>query len=301
MGEQQKEKRTVEWSFSFEKLSDQISEFVRSATDGEGAEVKTGHFSTPLEAAASAQVRVDFSVGESTIRALPAESSNLLDADLTYVGEVELTSTGEAEKVVRLSQKAGASDWVRGASTWFNKRQPLRWDVALTRNIPLDLDLHCGAGRVDLDLSALQLTGFSIGNGAGEVIINLPAGEYAAKVGGGVGRTSISIPNDAFVDLKLSSGAGEVNLDIGQHASVQAQINGGVGEFNLNIPEGAAVRLEARTGIGSINVGGLLQRISASNGEFWDKGGVWETANFEDAERQIVIHFNGGIGAFNLR
>lgn len=294
MDEQQKDKRTVEWSFSFEKLGDQISEFVRSATDGETAEVKIGHFSTPLDAATSARVRVDFSVGESNIRALPAESPNLLEADLSYVGEIELTSEGAAEKTVRLSQKAGAS-------TWFNKRQPLRWDVALTRSIPLDLDVHCGAGRVDLDLSALRLIGFNIASGAGEVIINFPAGEYHAKVGGGVGRTSLSIPNEAFVNLKLSSGAGEVNLDIAQGASVNAHINGGVGEFNINLPEGAAVRLEARTGIGSINVGGLLQRISSSSGEFWDKSGVWETANFEDAERQIVIHFNGGIGAFNLR
>lgn len=299
--DEQKNKRTVEWSFSFEKLSDQISEFVKSATDGEPAEVKTGHFSTPLDAATSVRVQIEFSVGESNIQALPAESLNLLEADLTYIGEIELTSVGEAEKTVRLSQKAAASDWFKGASTWFNKREPLRWDVALTRNIPLDLDVHCGAGRVDLDLSALRLTGFSIANGAGEVIINFPSGEYHAKVGGGVGRTSLSIPTDAFINLKLSSGAGEVNLDIAQGASVNAQINGGVGEFNLNIPEGAAVRLEARTGIGSISVGGLLQRISSSSGEFWDKSGVWETANFEDAERQIVIHFNGGIGAFNLR
>ncbi len=63
--DEQKNKRTVEWSFSFDKLSDQISDFVKSATDGEGAEVKSGHFSTPLDAAASAKVRVDFSVGES--------------------------------------------------------------------------------------------------------------------------------------------------------------------------------------------------------------------------------------------
>lgn len=301
--DEQKEKRTVEWSFSFEKLGDQISDFVKSATsgDGEDTEIKQGQFSSPLEGAASASVRVDLSVGEAIVSALSPESTNLLEADLTYVGEIELTATGEAERVVRLSEKADASDWVRKASGWFNKRQPLRWDVALTPTIPLQLDLHSGAGRSNFDLSALRLTGLNISSGAGEVIVNFPAGKYAAKISGGVGRSMLTVPEGAVVDLNLSSGAGEVNLDLALGASVNAKIDGGVGACNVRVPQGAAVRLEARTGIGSINAGAMLQRVSSSGNDFWDKGGTWETANFEDAERQIVIRFNGGIGAFNLR
>jgi len=292
---------TVEWSFSFEELGDKISEFVKSATDPEGAEIKTGHFDTPLDGAESAKVRIDLSVGEATIHPVSAESGNLLEADLTYVGEIELTSEGDAEKTVRLRQRAGASEWVRGATGWFNNRQSLRWDVGLTPKIPLSLDLHCGAGRAEFDLGTLKLTGLNVNSGAGEIIASLPPGEYEARISGGVGRTTLNLPEGAFVQLNMSSGAGEVNLNIAQGASVHAKISGGVGACNVRVGEGAAVRLEARTGIGDINVGGLLQRVSASGGDFWDKGGVWQTANFEDAERPVVINFNGGVGSFTLR
>ncbi|MEP7291887.1 MAG: hypothetical protein ABI835_08885 [Chloroflexota bacterium] len=299
--DEQKDKRTVEWSFSFEKLGDQISDFVKSATDKEQLELKHQQFKAALDGAISAQVRIDLAVGEANITALSSESANLLEADLTYVGEVELMVEGETEKVVRLRQKSEASDWVRGASGWFNNRQPLRWDVVLTPTIPLNLEVHSGAGRSNFDLSALKLTGLHVASGAGELVAKFPAGEYEAKISGGVGRSAIQIPADAFVNLNLSSGAGEVNLDIAEGAALVARISGGVGACNVRVPAGAAVRLEARTGIGSINVGGLLQRVSGKGGDFWDKGGVWETANFEDAERQIVISFNGGVGAFTLR
>jgi hypothetical protein len=299
--DENKEKRyTVEWSFSFEKLGEQIGDFFKSLGDKGEEEIKHGHFSEPLGAATSARVRVDFSVGESTVTALNT-SDNLIEADLTYVGEVELQATGEQEKVVHLSQSAGAAEWLRSAFGWIGSGQRLRWDIALTPNIPLNLDLHGGAGRSMLDLTALQLTGLNVGAGAGEFVVKLPGGRYGARYAGGVGRSSITVPADADVDLNVSSGAGEVNLDISEGAALNARISGGVGACNISVPPSAAVRLEARTGIGSINAGARLQRISASGGDFWDKGGVWQTANFENAERKITIRFDGGVGALTVR
>lgn len=298
---QEKEKHyTVEWSFSFEKLGEQIGDFFKSLGDKSDEEIKHGQFSEPVGDAASARVRIDFSVGETTVQAL-STPDNLIEADVTYVGEIELKATGEQEKVVHLSQAAGAAEWFRSAVGWFGSGQRLRWDIGLTPNIPLNLDLHGGAGRSTLDLSKLQLSGLNIGAGAGEFILQLPSGRYNARYSGGVGRSSISVPSGAEIDLMASSGAGEVNLDIKDGAALNARISGGVGQCNVTIPADAAVRLEARTGIGSINAGGRLQRVSASGGDFWDKGGVWQTANYESAERKIVIRFDGGVGAFNIR
>ncbi len=299
--DEEKEKRyTVEWSFSFEKLGEQISDFFKSVGDKDHEDIKTGHFSEPLGEATSARVRVDFSVGESTVTALNT-SENLIEADLTYVGEIELHATGDQEKVVHLGQAAGAAEWFRSALGWFGSGQRLRWDVALTPKIPLNLDLHGGAGRSNLDLSALQVTGLNVSSGAGEFTVNLPSGTYNARYSGGVGRSSLTVPSGADVDLNVSSGAGEVNLEIDEGAAVNARISGGVGQCNIQVPSGAAVRLEARTGLGSIKAGPQFARISASGGDFWDKGGVWQTANFEGAERKIVIRFDGGVGELNIR
>ncbi len=298
--ENQEKNYKVEWSFSFEKLGEQIDTFFKGLGSKGEEEIKHGQFSEPLGAATSARVRVDFSVGESTITALNT-SENLLEADLTYVGDVQLNATGEVEKVVHLNQAAGAGEWFRSAVGWFGSGQRLRWDVALTPKIPLNLDLHAGAGRSSFDLSGLQVTGLNIASGAGEVILSLPKGQYNARVSGGVGRSSVTVPAGADIDLTVGSGAGEVNLHVDEGAQVKARISGGVGQTNVSVPAGAAVRLEARTGIGSINPGPQFQRVSGSGGEFWDNGGVWQTANYEGAERKIVIRFDGGVGALNVR
>jgi hypothetical protein len=300
MDEDKQKNYKVEWSFSFEKLGDQIGDFFKSVGAEGSEEIKHGEFSEPLGGASSARVRVDFSVGEATITTLK-NSDNLLEADLTYVGDVELKSSGDKEKVVFLSQAAGAAEWFRGALGWFGSGQRLRWDVELTPVIPLNLDLHSGAGRSNFDLSDLQLTALNIASGAGELVVSLPVGQYNTRVGGGVGRTSINVPAGANLDLIVSSGAGEVNLDIGEGAALNARISGGVGATNVSVPTGAAVRLEARTGLGSVSAGAQLKRISGSGNDFWDNGGVWQTPNFESAERKIVIRFDGGVGAITVR
>src|SRR4051794_19494166 len=110
MDENKEKNYKVEWAFSFEKLGDQIGDFFKSVSTEGKEEIKHAQFSEPLGAATSARVRIDFSVGESTIKPLNT-SDNLLEADLTYVGDVELKASGETEKVVHLSQAAGAAEW----------------------------------------------------------------------------------------------------------------------------------------------------------------------------------------------
>lgn len=300
MDENNEKNYKVEWSFSFEKLGDQIGDFFKSMGSKGEEEIKHGTFSEPLDGATSARVRIDFSVGESTLKAL-GESENLIETDLTYVGEILLQASGESEKIVHLSQKAAPADWVRSALGWIGSGQRLRWDVGLTPSIPLNLDLHAGAGRSQYDLSALQVTGLNIASGAGETTIKLANGQYNARIAGGVGQANISVPSGADVDLNVSSGAGEVNVEIAEGAAVKARISGGVGQCNVTVPSGAAVRLEARTGIGSINAAPQFRRVRGSGGDFWDKGGVWESDNYESAERKITLRFDGGVGEFNLR
>lgn len=299
MDENKEKNYKVEWSFSFEKLGEQIGDFFKSVSNQSEEEIKHGFFSEPMDGATSARVRVDFSVGEATIKPLNT-SENLIEVDLTYVGEILLEASGDQEKVVHLSQKSAPADWVRSAIGWIGSGQKLRWDVTLTPSIPLNLDLHGGAGRSQFDLSSLQITGLNVSTGAGETTILLPKGQYAARYSGGVGQSNLNLPSGADVDLNVSSGAGEINLDIADGAVVKARISGGVGQTNIRVAPDAAVRLEARTGIGSISAP-RLTRMSASGGDFWDKGGVWQTANFEGAERKIVIRFDGGVGALNLR
>ncbi|NDJ60496.1 MAG: hypothetical protein GYB67_05185 [Chloroflexi bacterium] len=291
-----------EWSFSFEKLGQNISEFFNSLGQGSSESVKTGQFSELVAGATSARVRIEPSIGKTTITALEA-SENLIEADVTYIGEIKFVTGGEAggEKSVALGQAAGVADWVRGAVGWIGSNQQLKWDVALSPQIPMLLDIHSGAGQNQFDLSKLQLTSLSVVGGAGETNLTMPGNrQYAVQINTGVGRASVNIQENATVDLTMRIGTGEVNMAIGNNASINARLTGGIGVTNVIIPSDAAVRVEANAGIGSINVNSRIPRLQTT-GESWSRGGVWQTADYETAERKIFLHLEGGVGEFNVR
>ncbi len=292
----------TEWSFSFADLGDKINEFVRSmGASGDQAAIKTERFSELLGATTSARVRLDTPVGETTIKA--ASGDVLVDAEITHVGEVKFAVIGETEKNVTLSQKSEAADWVRGIFGWIGSVGKLRWDVALSPDVPIALDIHSGVGKSSFDLSQLQLTGLDIHGGTGESAISLPNMDtpYRAVINGGIGEIDVKVPANASLDLKLRAGTGQIKLDIGENAELNADIKGGVGQTDVRLAYGAAVRIEARMGLGQVDVPASFTRLSGSNMSGIGGNGVWQSPNYEGAARKINITFDGGVGELKVR
>ena len=290
----------TEWTFSFDKLNGEIGEFVKSWGVGDEEAIKQGEFVEPINGATSAQVRVDFAVGENTVHGL-TNLDNLFEADLTYVGEINFVTSGEAERVVALSQKSAPADWVRNAIGWIGSKGNLHWDIGLATQVPLSLEIHAGVGKSNFDLHELQLTRATVYGGAGEIDVNLPNADapYAVTIHTGVGEVDITIPDGATVDLNVHGGVGKVELSVGAGAHVNVEITGGVGETSVRLADGTAARFEAEQGLGDLNFSRGFNRLSGSD-EFVTKRGVWQTANFEGAERKVTVRYKGGVGALNV-
>lgn len=268
------------------------------------AEVKSDRFIAPLENATSARVDLDLSLGEAHVHAL-TDSANLIDADLTYLGEIDFAVTGDAEKQVKLRQ---ASDSLVGwldPSNWFggSPSQKLRWEVGLNPDILLHLDIQTGLGESQLELDELKVTQLQIKGGAGTLHTKLPANtdSYTAQIRGGAGKLDIDIPGNVTLGTSIQCGMGAVDIKIEAGAAINAQIQGGAGAVTIDVPQDAAVRVEAQTGLGSIRMAPHLSQLSASQEAFVNQQGVWETPGFAEAERQINITFNGGLGSLTVQ
>lgn len=241
-------------------------------------EVITEQFSEELGTADSARVALDFSVGPVEVWTLEG-SNDLLQAEVTHLGEVEFSSSGTNRKTIQLDSKELSFN-----SGWFdiiNERE-LRWDVAISPEIPVELDINGGIGQAELDLRGLDLSKLELDVGVGEFRIYLPATieGYDAKISGGVGETYIEVAEDA--DIRL-------------------EIDGGVGEVTIRLPADAAVRLDASIGVGRVRVPSYFRQVSGGDSDFVGEDGVWETSGFDDAERRIFITFNGGVGGLIIR
>ena len=305
MSEQKPKNYKTEWSFSFEKLGDDIRDFVQDVTTNAEEEIKSATYTAGIEGATAARVRLDLSVGDTVINALPA-SEDAIVANLIYVGEISFVAETDDSntRVIHLSQRAGAREWFRGALGWIGSKQKLRWDVGVTPSIPLDLDVRGGVGRSQLDLTGLDLTTLHVAGGAGQIDLTLPVGEYVATLDVGVGEMNIVVPSNSHVELSIGGGVGEINLRLHDGATANVRIRGGVGEVNVRASETTPISLTAKTGVGSIRVPDRLIRVSGSGNSGMDRSGVWQTSGFEGAvaeTRPIIIHYDGGVGAFNLR
>ena len=272
-----KKKRKVEWSFDFEGMGERFSQFFSDMTGGE-VEVKSAELFAPREGAASARIEIDFSVAKASLTAIPTDNENLFEARINYIGEYEFEVSGAEERFIALRQKGR---FPRGVRQIIGNNKDLNWDIALAPNIPYDLSVKGGIGEADIDLSNLLADVVKLETGVGKVALTLPARgkAFAASINGGVGKTDVVIPAGSGGELDIS---------------------GGVGEVNITVAVDAAVRLSTDAGIGKVNLPNSFIRISGGD-HFVGISGVWESPNFDEAEKQIIIDLDGGVGSFNLR
>lgn len=283
-----------EWSFSFDKLNDQISDFVRSFGVSGEASLQTDIFSEPIGPAQRAQCRFDLPVGETKITSITGD--NLIEAELTHLGDVRFAVSGETEKMVSLGQNTDAADWVRNLFGWIGAQGKLNWSIGLTNSIPLDLDIHSGVGNSTFDLRGLDLTKANVYGGAGDIDLTLPVGTFPVQLSGGIGKFVVNVPAGATIDLSLRAGTGTVELNVGANATVTARIKGGVGDVTVNLPAASPVQVDARMGLGDVNLPDRLVRVSGDSDTIIGKSGVWQTPDYEANEQRIMLDFDGGVG-----
>ena len=272
-----KQKCKVEWSFDFESLRDRFSQFFTDMVGGE-VEIETANLIAPRNGAENASIDINFSVGRASLTALAPDSDNLFEAEINYIGEYHFDVTGGARRKISLRQKG---QFPTGIGRIIGNNTDLCWDIALATAIPYQFAMKGGVGETDIDLSHLLVDTINLETGVGKIALTLPLQDtaIAARISGGIGKSEIVVPAGCSGDLV---------------------INGGVGEVTVIVSPQTALRLSANAGLGKIDLPETIQR-KAGKGDILGVDGVWETAKFAEADRQLTIDFDGGIGSFKLQ
>lgn len=274
-----REERTVEWQFDFANLGESIKNLMGSLAGEEETRHET--FKAGIDGATRAEVEIDFSIGKGNIRTL-GQSGNLIEADITYVGEMDFIVEGDTSKYVKLAQKQPKNviSPLRQGFRALADRKDLTWDVGLSPNVPLDLSIDGGVGPVKANLTGLTISELEIDSGVGTMNITLPiqTNPLHAEIDSGVGQLTVTVPEGAHGEL---------------------DIEGGVGEVVIYVSRNSAVLLTAESGLGSIKVPDGLRRVAGSR-EFIEDSGEWRTEGYELAEKRLRIKFDGGVGSFRI-
>ncbi len=232
---------------------------------GEKPEPRRETFIVSAEETRSASFDLDLSIQPAAVSGL-SDSNNLLEAEIGHFGDVELTVTGAAEKQVSLDQ-SGVVSWFAWAFQAIQE-EALTWEVQLSRQIPMDLNVEASTGTAELDLSGIQLESFYFDGSTGNSTIIFPASiqGYQARVEGSTGDIEILLPAEGSLSLRLDGSTGQILLDV---------------------PEGAALQVEVLSGgTGDVVRPDWLMKVEGL--EDRDEG-LYQSAGFDSAEYQLVV------------
>lgn len=124
------------------------------------------------------------------------------------------------------------------------------WDLRLNKDVPLDLDVHFGAGQAQLDLGALNLRGVNVQMGVGQMQLDLrgaPKHDYTVSIQGGVGEADIKLPNTVGIEATASGGIGEISVN-------GLTKEGGRWANEAFRNPGVKVHVDVKGGIGAIHI-----------------------------------------------
>lgn len=237
----------------------------------EGARVgdlQTRSETVELGDAESVNVEIEMGAGE-----LDASggANDLLEATFTYnVEELDPQVTySDGNLRVRHGDVQG------GIGTFFDLDEYRNeWDLRFNNDVAMEMSIDLGAGRTSLELGSLALTGLDVRAGAGDVNLDLSGSQSLnqlefdmgagalmmdltgdwqddldARIRGGVGELTLSLPRDVGVRVDVTTGIGEVdssglnrdgdtytNDAFGESdVTLRIDIDGGVGRINLDV------------------------------------------------------------------
>lgn len=231
-------------------------------------ELKRVTIEYPLGSVREARAVLDLGSWSTHVMAL-VDSSNLIEGEIESYGQLRFDAAAQGRRAtVELSERSSSS----GRWLWFDIRDP-QWEIALSPDVLLDLELDCGSGSGSFDLEGLQLRNLQVDGGSGSVHLILPAARN--------------------MEIGLDVGSGVLELVLPQRGSADVTIDGGSGSLRIELPRGMEARVELESGSGSFHPNGDLRLVEGER----SGDGVWETEGYGRAENRMEIRIRQSSGS----
>jgi hypothetical protein len=165
--------------------------------------------SQSLEGATSAEVDIGFGVGTLRVRSMSDPDKLILGVAELHRGEKLEQDAQIAEGTAIYSLKS-TGNW---AVPFFGWEGDKTWDLELSRDVPIDLDIDAGVGDATIDLERLDLSELRLSVGVGRMTVILPMrGDLSARVDGGIGELFVKVPKGMELRVYASAGLGNTSV-----------------------------------------------------------------------------------------
>ncbi len=154
-------------------------------------------------------------------------SSSVEGADVVYqlgAGQLIVGKTEEdgflaagsafpAEPVSKVEVEEGRVTYTLKSENPVVSPRTSQWELGLSPDVPLRIEVDNGAGEVFMALEALQLEGLQIDQGVGDVVVRLPDGTRGrVQIEQAVGRIRIVVPPDLALEVTTERALSTLDL-----------------------------------------------------------------------------------------
>jgi putative adhesin/cell wall-active antibiotic response 4TMS protein YvqF len=125
--------------------------------------------------------------------------------------------------------------------------------VNLPTGIPIELHTAGDLGKVNLDLTDLQITDLNVDGGSGQLTVTLPKSGTLGDVHikGDLGQVIVAAPDGAKLDiasLTVESGSGALTVTLPAQGKLgDTRVDGDLGAVTVNVPDGAQLDIASYT------------------------------------------------------
>lgn len=234
-------------------------------------------------------VHLRYGAGELVLT--PAESGELYRVGIRYDSHAfePMTRYGDGRLEV------GVETVGRGVK--LRSTESGRMTLALSRDVPLDLDLDFGAVEARLELGGLRISRLDVETGASETELEFarPNPMECESLAISMGAASFRAEGLANANCRLvtvEGGVGDIDLDFSGdwRRDMQADVTLALGSATLRVPSDIGVRLTKET---------FLTDFTGSR--FHQRDGVYYSDNWESARRRLTVGLEGAFGTVDLR
>jgi hypothetical protein len=182
------------------------------AAPARGQRLNAEEVSYALGDAAAGDLTLTLDAGTMNIGALAADSPNVVAGTIRMSPSEEVAS----DQTLAGSRINVTIQSRRPRSYIFTTDVEHNWNLALTRRVPLALDISLGAGQVKADLTGMKISSVDAKIGAGQLILTLPSGSSMdVNVSIGAGSAKVQLPAGAGVKVSCTTGVGNCALPNG--------------------------------------------------------------------------------------
>lgn len=249
----------------------------------------------PRGSAESLELSLTIAGRDGSLAAL-SDDNLLFRGDLAHLGELIVEQGDDSAASLAIREET------EDASTSEPTEEPLLWEMNVSDDVPITLNLTLDSSAFTGTLGTIQLSELVLVADASQTTLDLPATQAIFPVNASVtnGTLALNLPDNSGAQVRsLTSEAATISVSVGSGASFDTDVEVSDGTVGFSVASDVGVRVFADATSGNLSVPESFTQ-TARNDSFVGDSTTYVSPNFESAATRITLRVSVTAGSVQI-